>query len=208
VIIAAGDFPSHETALSVLRQAEIVVCCDGAAGSLLQYGMEPHHIVGDMDSLSPAISERFRERIHHCANQETNDLTKAIRFCIQHEWKDLCLLGITGKREDHSLANLSIMLEQSQYANIQAITDYGVFNPIRQTTVFESVPRQQVSIFSFTSAALFTFHGLKYPVTGAPLGELWQGSLNEACGKEFTVEMTEGKALVFRAFFPVKTMIS
>jgi thiamine pyrophosphokinase len=189
----------------VLRQAETVVCCDGAASSLLQYGMEPHHIVGDMDSLSPTLRERFRERIHHDPNQDSNDLAKAIRFCLRHDLKDVCLLGTSGKREDHSLANLSILLEFSQYANIQAISDYGVFNPIRQTTTFESVPRQQVSIFSFTPDTLFTFHGLKYPVVGAPLGELWQGSLNEACGKEFTVEMTEGKALVFRVFTQTTT---
>ncbi|MDR3093981.1 MAG: thiamine diphosphokinase [Bacteroidales bacterium] len=205
VIVAAGDFPLHETALSMLQQAETLVCCDGAASNLLQYGMEPHQIVGDMDSLSPTLRQRFHERILHIPSQDCNDLAKALRFCIRNQLKDICLLGISGKREDHSLANLSILLEYSLDANIQAFTDYGVFNPIRQTTVFESVPQQQVSVFSFTPATLFTFHGLKYPVTDAPLVELWQGSLNEACGKEFTIQMSEGKALVFRVFPSVKT---
>ena len=38
IILADGDFPRHTYPLSLLEQAERIVCCDGAALSLLRYG--------------------------------------------------------------------------------------------------------------------------------------------------------------------------
>ncbi|MDR1666812.1 MAG: thiamine diphosphokinase [Bacteroidales bacterium] len=202
VILAAGDFPVREESLSLLRKAREIICCDSAAEHLLSAGLEPHHIVGDMDSLAPSVRQRYQSRIRYFPEQETGDLAKALRFCMSLNRNGIHVMGIGGKREDHILANLSVLFAYSQYLELQAITNYGVFHPIRQATIFESAPKQQVSVFSMIPGTLFTYHGLKYPLKDATLAEWWQGALNEACGPLFTIEIHGGGALVFREFMP------
>jgi thiamine pyrophosphokinase len=198
IILANGAFPQHHVPLIFLREAECRVCCDGATETLLLYGLEPDYIVGDMDSLSPEVRRRYTHCLHHNPDQETNDLTKAVHFCVENAKTGITILGATGKREDHSIGNTSLLVNYAEIANVQMITDYGVFHALLQSEEFESYAGQQVSIFSLTPDTAFTFHGLKYPLTGHRLSSWWQGSLNEACGNSFRIDMDKGKALVFR----------
>ena len=198
VIVAHGDFPRNPVPLSLLHEASQIVCCDGATESLLGYGLEPDYIVGDLDSLSQDLQQRYCHCLHHDPDQQTNDLTKAVSFCMERQWNEITILGATGKREDHSIGNISLLADYAEYARVQLVTDYGVFTPLLQSGCFESYAGQQVSIFSLTPDTVFTFHGLKYPLTEQTLSSWWQGTLNEALGDEFTIEMNHGKALVFR----------
>jgi thiamine pyrophosphokinase len=198
VVLADGDFPAHPAALALLRDAERLVCCDGAAKTLTDNGQEPNYIVGDMDSLPANLQLRYKHCIRRDPDQTTNDLSKAVHFCVQQQWTEITVLGATGKREDHTIANIALSVAYVKQAKVQLITNHGIFVPILQTTTFESVEKQQVSVFSLTPATIFTFRGVKYPLTSSPLPCWWQGTLNEACGREFTVEMNEGAAIVFR----------
>jgi thiamine pyrophosphokinase len=198
VIIANGVFPRHPVPLSFLREASRIICCDGATEALLEYGLEPDYIAGDLDSLSQELQQRYSHRLHHDPDQYYNDLTKAVNFCTERQWNEITILGATGKREDHSIGNTSLLVNYAEYARVQMITDYGVFIPLLKPGRFECFAGQQVSIFSLTPDTVFTFHGLKYPLTGETLSQWWQGTLNEATGAEFTIEMDRGKVLVFR----------
>ena len=203
VVLANGAFPYHAAPLSFLNGAARIICCDGAAETLLQHGFEPDHIVGDIDSLSPAFQQRYSHCLHHDPDQNSNDLTKAVNFCLQRQWNEITILGATGKRDDHSIGNISLIADYAANAKVQLITDYGVFVPVLQSERFKSFVGQQVSIFSLTPGTLFNFHGLKYPLTQQTLSSWWQGTLNESLGAEFTIEMDKGKALVFRQHQPV-----
>ena len=198
VIIANGTFPRHTVPLAFLRNSSHIICCDGAADTLLKCGIEPDYIIGDLDSLSQELRKRYSHCLCHDPDQYTNDLTKAVRFCTERQWTEITILGATGKREDHSIANISLLADYAGSVNIQMITDYGVFTPLLKTGRFESFAGQQVSIFSLTPDTIFTFHGLKYPLTKKTLTSWWQGTLNEAVGDEFTIMMDHGKVVVFR----------
>ena len=64
-----------------------------------------------MDSLDPSIAGRFHDRIFRNSDQETNDLTKAVTWCSERGYRDLVILGATGKREDHTMGNISLLAE-------------------------------------------------------------------------------------------------
>ena len=200
VILANGAFPMHNAPLSFLQKAERIICCDGATESLLAFGLEPDYIVGDLDSISDKLKSRFASILRHNPDQETNDLTKAVTFCSENNWKAITILGATGKREDHSLGNISLLSDYSESVDIQLLTDYGVFAPITGSTRFESFEGQQISIFSLTPETLFTTNNLKYPLTQRTLTSWWQGTLNEATGNYFDIEINQGKVLIFSAY--------
>ena len=200
VIIANGAFPRHPVPLSFLREASRIICCDGATESLLEHGLKPDYIVGDLDSLSQELQQRYSHCLHHDPDQYTNDLTKSVKFCAEKLWNEITIIGATGKREDHSLGNISLLADYALSVKVQLITDYGVFVPLLKSGSFESFAGQQVSVFSLTPDTVFTFHGLKYPLTEQTITSWWQGTLNEATDNEFSIRINHGKALVFRKF--------
>ena len=198
VILANGEFPSHPLALSILNNCEWLVCCDGAINNLTNTKKGPNAIVGDCDSLSEENQIRFANIIHHIPEQETNDLTKAVHFCMQHGRQKITILGATGKREDHTIANVSLLCEYMKDADVEMVTDYGIFTGIDSDSVFESKFGQQVSLFCIDRCVV-TSHNLVYPITNHVFTNWWQATLNESKGNEFRIE-TNGRMIVYRAF--------
>lgn len=206
VIVAHGDIPDTEKSMDILKYARNIVCCDGALDILHHLDIEPDVIVGDLDSIADDDLKRYKKIIHQDKSEEYNDLQKAIHYCFKNGWLNIVILSGFGQREDHSLANLSIMLtyviEYQKYGiekpEIVMLTNFGLFTPITETKTFDSYPKQQVSVFSFEKSTKFTFHGLKYPVQNRAFRHLWEGSLNEALGDQFTIEMDRGEVVVFQ----------
>jgi len=201
VILANGNFPKHKIPLEFLFNAEQIICCDGAAQNLLNAGFKPDFIVGDLDSVSEEIKKQFASILLYRAEQETNDLTKAVNFCLENNRTEITILGATGKREDHTLGNLALLTDYAEKADVQMLTDNGVFIPLLKTSTLESYSGEQISIFSLNpDTTLFTFHNLLYPVNKRRLTSWWQGTLNEAESNYFTISFDEGKVLVFREY--------
>jgi len=199
-ILANGLFPTGGVPLEALRAAERIVCCDGAAGKLAASGRDPTWIVGDLDSLSEETRGRYQDRLVRVAEQQTNDLSKAFRFCLSKGWRELTILGATGLREDHTLSNLSLLVDFAREASVQMLTDTGWFTPIPGSSRLPSFPGQQVSVFSFDPAVAVYAEGLKYPLDGVRFTRWWNAALNEACGDDFRLVFEGGPLLVFQTY--------
>ena len=166
VILAAGLFPTTPRALAFLHNADYIACCDGAANACVDAGFEPDVIVGDGHVLKQGRRDRF------------------------------VILGATGKREDHALANLALLLDYAQeHPDVLMISDFGTFYPARD--LFRaSVPQgSEVSIFNFGATA-FSATGLQYPLYD--FTRLWQGTLNVALRPDIEIR-AEGAFLVYVA---------
>ncbi len=199
-IVADGTFPQHNIPLGYLKNARRIVCCDGSASSVILAGMEPEAIVGDMDSLSDDLAVRFADRIFMDENQDTNDLTKVVTWCRENSFTDIVIVGATGKREDHTLGNISLLTEYAKDMNVIMVTDTGILRPFLTDAEISSFPGQQVSIFSIDPETEVTSKGLKYPLTKTKIANWWFATLNEALGDSFTLEFTKGRIIVYSKF--------
>jgi thiamine pyrophosphokinase len=201
VILANGSFPRRKCLLETLRSAARIVCCDGAASALLRAGLEPDLVVGDLDSLEPALKKRFGKRLVHESEQETNDLSKAFRACMAHGWRDIVILGAGGRREDHLLGNASLLpMFAAAGAAIRMETDYGTFLPVLKSASFRRPVGTKVSIFSFHPEMPVTATGLVYPLDKLRLPFWWCGTLNETNAPEFSLTF-DGRAPLL-LYFP------
>jgi thiamine pyrophosphokinase len=200
VILANGKFPEHKVPLDYLKNSSRVVCCDGAAEVLIRYGQEPFAIVGDCDSLAPAIAEKYKDKIFRDEGQETNDLTKSVTWCSERGYTNIVILGATGKREDHTLGNISLLAEYAHSVNVVMVTDNGIFQPLLKSTRLKSHNGQQVSIFSIDPETEITSSGLLYPLTKRKLKNWWEATLNEAKGDFFELDFSQGQIIVFQSF--------
>lgn len=199
VILANGDFPTHPIPLSILNNSNFLVCCDGAIDALAQTTILPNAIVGDCDSLSDSNKKKYANIICQISEQDTNDLTKSVNFCIEQGMKHIIILGATGKREDHTIANISLLADYIDLVDdICMITNYGIFNAIEQDSQFESKQHQQVSIFCIAPSEV-TSHSLKYEIHKRTFTNWWQATLNEALTDNFVIE-SNNKLIVYRTF--------
>jgi thiamine pyrophosphokinase len=200
VILADGSFPVHEIPLGHLRDADHIICCDGSAESLVMADLEPEAIVGDLDSINPEIAERFKDRLFQDSDQDTNDLTKSVRWCIKKGFREIVILGATGKREDHTIGNISLLGEYCREIKVTMITDTGTIIPLLKSCEVLSFTGQQVSIFSIDPETQITSKGLKYKLTNLKLHNWWRASLNEATGKSFELSFAGGPLIVYQKF--------
>ena len=197
VVVAGGDYPTSEQALQVLHNAPFVVCCDGAADRYIATGHVPDAIVGDGDSISAYNRTKYASRLHIVAEQETNDQTKAVNFLLGKGMRHIAIVGATGRREDHTIGNISLLIEYARAgAQVRSFTDHGVFIPCNGDTTLKCRKGQQVSIFSITAKNL-SAEGLLYPIYD--FNNWWQGTLNECTGEQFTI-YAEGEYLLFVNF--------
>lgn len=230
VILAAGGFPCRRELISMLADADIVVCCDSAYEGILAhrdfFASIPNFVViGDGDSLSADAKRELGDRWIQVDEQDYNDLHKAMQYAInnyclsqqafeippyggkQHygvEKTHFSILGATGRREDHTIGNISYLVtfaEEYPDADIEMFTDYGRFTAMKGVRNYASFPRQQVSIFSMEPDKPIYGKGLKWSLDGFHARRWWQATLNEALADSFQL-CSEGWLIVFQTYEP------
>ena len=146
------------------------------------------------------VTEGHKIPYYQDRSEEYNDLQKALKYCMASGYDDILLMGCGGLREDHFIANLSIMVMYSERLNLAMLTEHGVFNVFRGSVTLASFPGMQVSVFTRNSQTKLTFTRLKYPVNNRSFNWLWEGSLNEALEDSFIVEASDDEpVVVYRA---------
>jgi thiamine pyrophosphokinase len=209
VIIAGGDFPKKEYPRQILRDADSIICCDGnALKAFLRnrkaiFGedcRQPDAVVGDLDSMPAKLLDEYGDLLVHIEEQDDNDLAKAFHYVLDHiPGVDLItFLATTGKREDHTLGNISLLARYraEMQLDVTMITDHGYFVPIRGYAELESFQGQQVSIFNLGCSQI-SAEGLKWEPYAYQ--QWWQGTLNEATGQRILLH-GDGNLVVFRTY--------
>lgn len=171
-VIANGAAPDSPGERAALRTCDGCVCCDRlppvGAPPLLQ-------VVGDMDTPHDFVPAHLLTDCH--ADQETNDLTKAMRWTLAH-YPEAAIdyFAVTGKREDHTLANLALIAEWNRAARI--FTNAGRFTVlVAGDHLFPARPGEPISFISFVSQRI-SVTGVVWPVENLDLTSLWRATLN------------------------------
>jgi len=198
VILAKGDFPQHPLPLRILNEVDTIICCDGAVNNLVDYGLTPAHIIGDMDSITNELKIKYEDKLIHLPDQKENDLRKAVRWAENNGAKETIILGATGKRDDHTLANIFTLLEFISQMEMTIITDFGKFSIVKNENTFDSFSGEQISIFSKDNSIKITSKYLKYCINNNTLNTLYNGSLNESNNEYFSVKISHGQILVYQ----------
>ena len=200
VILANGDFPSHEVPLGKLQDANTIICCDGSVNTLVKNNMEPQYILGDMDSIDNNLKNKYRDKIIELPGQDENDMQKAIVWAESNGAKKAAILGATGKRDDHTLANIFTLLQYPSQLEMTIYTDHGIFSVAENEKTFNSFTGQQISLFATDKSIEVTSNNLKYNMISSILSSLYYGSLNESLNDSFTLTVSHGKILVYQVF--------
>ena len=189
VIVANGDFPRKGgAAWKLLAAAKRVVCCDGAADAYRRHFRRwPDVIIGDLDSIPPHfLLSPFSFLLVRNADQNTNDLEKAISYCAKQGWKNPVIVGATGKREDHTIGNVFRALAYG----CEIVTDLGRFVPVCGKAAFKVRKGAAVSVFAPDPKTRMTSKGLEWPLNEVRFRNLYCATLNRTTGSRVTLTAT------------------
>lgn len=204
VIICDGAFPKTEYPRYLIRTADFIICCDGALRKFIRnskavFGEErlPDLVIGDMDTLSPALQKRHADIIIKEDEQEHNDQTKAVRWALNNlrGLESIHILGATGGRTDHTIGNVSLLMEYTRMfdlgdISIETVTDEGTIFPINDTIEFDCGEGRQVSIFTPDSSLKIKSEGLMYPTDDVVFDNWWKATLNISTRDNVRLELS------------------
>jgi len=187
VILAAGLFPTEPYPLYLLDSAEGVVCCDGALERWLEHtpSARPLAVVGDMDSLPQDLQDRFSSCLVPVAEQDYNDLTKAMRWVlsVHPEVSEIVILGATGLREDHTVGNLGLLMDYHRLLDlgdrrVSMVSDFGTAFAVTDSCDLHLGEGRRISLFSADNTLRITSEGLQWPLDDVVFDAWWKATLN------------------------------
>lgn len=126
VVVASGELAHGDAGW--LDAADVVIAADGGADSLDAIGRAPDRLIGDLDSIDPALVQRLEaagttvER--HRPDKDASDAELAVHAALAAGASEIVLLGaFGGDRIDHGLANVLLLADPTLAgADIRAIS--------------------------------------------------------------------------------------
>lgn len=226
IIVGAGDFfgmPFQPAA------EDFVIAADAGYENLKAVGIVPDLVVGDFDSMEVegvkgvtgpvkdldifADAEKA-EYIHHLQRIELDgvetrvidpikndpDMLACVRIGMERGFGSFHLIGGTGKRIDHSIANLQVLgflAQQGMHGYLYG--EHQLVRAIRNESV--SFPKEMQGYFSALSLSDechgVTERGFKYIVTDVTLSNMMPTGLsNEFVGTEAEISVKDGTLLL------------
>lgn len=192
VIIGGGDFPRKPYPCELIRRADIIVCCDGnALKAFLRnrkaiFGNEnriPDAIVGDMDSMTPRLAKEYSHLLIKIEEQDDNDQTKALHHILDNypDVDTIHILAATGKREDHTIGNLGLLMEYAREGSlpqVDMISDYSTAFVVTDSCDLILGRGRRISLFSPDNSLKLQSKGLVWPTDNVIFDNWWPATLN------------------------------
>ena len=168
---------------------------------------QPEVAVGDFDSLS-AEGELYlqglmeTEIVRLKPEKDDSDTQSAVNFAIDHGAERITILGATGKRIDHLMANFGLLVHgRNRGADIILVDQWNYMKLIESHTVLKKEEQfgKYVSFFSLEGDLTgLTLRGFKYPLNKYHLKVSDSGLTvsNEIADDEACVEFDAGSLLM------------
>lgn len=189
-VVGAGEMHGDLTPC----EDDLVIAADGGVAHLLSLGITPDVIVGDFDSVAQSVGEvldidstsavigvdrdgvsytatkckiegKMVEIVKYPVEKDETDTYLAYLIGLSRGYSEFALYGGVGGREDHTFANLCLLLRIKNEKNNATLYGNGVkfFVLKNEKAEIHGEPGATVSVFAFgTVAEGVSIQGLKY----------------------------------------------
>ncbi len=194
--LAGEDMPADLMA-AWAASADVVLAADRAADLLIRAGFEPHHVVGDMDSVSPSTLAS-PIIVHEIPDQNRSDADKLLAVAETLGHREITIAGIEGDLLDHVLASLASAARSEM--EIRFALRRGIMHLIRPGSTYTAAtsPGRRISLLPIIPSTGVHLAGVEWPIADAEMAMNRVVSIsNRAVREAVSVYISEGLMLLF-----------
>ena len=205
VIFANGNLSSPGTIHSQLRDDDLVIAADGGAKHCRELNLRPDLVIGDMDSITPALIDELKNRdtqlLIYPEDKDQTDLELALIYALENGASEVLFYGVLGGRLDLTLANLMLLTRdewESMTLIVKSEPDTAYLMRDQDAFSITGNPGDTISLIPLSERVTqVSTQGLRWQLTEI---DLIQGNTlsvsNEMLGTSARIQMGKGKMLL------------
>jgi thiamine pyrophosphokinase len=174
IIVASGQTNEDTQWRRWAQDTDLIIGADGGAARALAWGLQPHLVIGDMDSLPDEAQGKLTTLgcrfVEHPRAKDETDLELALTHAAEAGVQEIVILGALGGRLDHTLANVLLLtLPQLTGLSVRIVNGDEEALVIRggETVTLEGQQGDLVSLLPLGGDACgVTTTGLTWPLQG------------------------------------------
>ena len=205
LIVLGGDAPGRALLESCMRDADLVIAADSGLAAFDAAGLEPDLLVGDMDSVSAGVLEKYAGRIPehrlNCIKDDT-DGVDALDMAIARGAEKITLLGALGGRLDHALANVMLLVRAHRKgAKAEILSESVRISRVDGYASLSGAKGDTVSLLPLGRAEGVTLKGFFYPLDQAVLESDYPlGVSNVVTDDQAEIKADSGDLILFHYY--------
>lgn len=186
---------------------DIIIAVDKGLESLYKIHVTPNYIIGDFDSINKKILDKYRRSKSNIKEfipeKDFTDTEAGIRLAIELKSTEITLIGATGTRLDHVIANIHILkIALENHVNAKIIDENNEIRLIDKTTKIEKDNNfKYISLIPLTTYVTgITLKGFKYCLNNYDLNNGTSLTVsNEQIENDSIVELKDGILIIIKS---------
>lgn len=185
------------------KESDFILCADGGTNYCLKASLIPDMVIGDLDSIFNDTLEQIKK--HNIpiekfpTKKDKTDAELSIDYLVREGFKDIILVGATGNRIDHTLANLLLLTKLNQKGiNSRIVDNNNTIYIVDKELTLTKEEDTFLSIVPITnSGIIITLRGFEYELerVGIEFGSTF-GISNRIREERGYILVHEGQCLV------------
>lgn len=206
IAVLANGAWDLEWGKQALKEVDFLICADGGANYAALSLRMPDLVIGDLDSILPENLKRCVDagcviERYPCEKDETDlelALLRAEEKASLLGERDIWLYGATGKRIDHFMGNVALMLAYARKGyRIRLVDPEHELWIVQGREEIRASSGQELSLISLSEKSVVTTEGLYYPLQkGVVFQESPRGVSNVFLEEKAVIEVHEGWVMV------------
>lgn len=206
LIISSGSIKDYKLLEDLVDESDYIVCADGGLDHIIRIDKIANVLLGDLDSISDLGLEFIREKnlkvVKFPCIKDYTDTELAIKHLLDMGIDDITLIGGTGTRLDHVLANIFLLRKFNRDGKKFRIIDANnIINYVIGSMEIKGSPGKFVSVIPLNDeGALVSLIGFEYPLDHRHIEfASTLGVSNRVVDEVGLVRIHKGEALVFES---------
>lgn len=203
LIIGGGPVNIEQLKQELAQKPDMLIAADYGGFYCEQLGIIPQVLMGDFDSLSAPMVDKLMNAgakvIRFPARKDETDMELALDLAMTEGSSRIHILGGLGRRFDHTLSNIGLLLKALPQKNeVHLLDEVHDITAIDHRIVLSRRAGWAVSLIPLTvEVSGISTSGLLYPLDNASLYlEKSRGIHNQFTAETASIEVAEGILLV------------
>lgn len=199
LISLGGNYSGEKILKAEAVDSSIVIAADSGYLHLINSGIIPDILIGDMDSIGNIDIHKKVKIIKYPEDKNFSDSELAVKYAIENKINNIVLVNsLSINRPDHLFSNFSLLAAYPMTKIVEKnLNIFSIKGPIE--FVINAEINNLLSLFSFTDHCEgLTIKGVKYQVQNYILSYGSRGLSNIVTSKKVSISLKKGNLLIFR----------